>query len=796
MRVGSPSFGRLGGPPPWWALGLAAFGLLPGCPAGEPEATCAPGTRLDAVDVDDLGCVPDRCGGGPFPDPGEAEAVYVAPWGADADEGGRGTRQAPFARVRDGVAEAESRGGGTVLLAAGEWREPLRLAAGVDLAVQGRCAALTSLVQDEGEDPAAFASGVTAVVSDLSLVGGRIGVWVDEHPTRATSLTLQRVASVAPRLIGLLVRGPDAVLSVFEVSVDGAVPSPEGQFGRGVEVQGGLLDGTDLRLTGNTDRGLVVNSAGEARLGALVIDDTALRPDGLEGVGLLVLDGSQVEVTGLRMTGNHQVGVGLSGVGSALVLSDAEIRDTLPLPDGRFGRGLEVSLGASLAVDGLLVQGCAETGLSLAGLGTTAQLDDVTVRGTLPRPDGTGGRGVDLWAGVAVQGRGLRVEGNREIGLRVADGADVVLEDVTVADTASRSDGELGRGISVGDGGTLQIVGGLIEQNQEVGIQVVGEGSRLVLSDAVVRNTRPREDGLFGRGIQVHDGGSLELVRAEVSSNRDAALAVVSGGTASLTDVVLAGTSSSGNELTGAGLVVQNGAVVTAEGLVARDNEISGLHVVEGASLVATDVELRGNGFAGALTRASRVVLRGGVIAGNLPSPSEGGGVGIFVGRGAAGASVLRVEDVTFEAHLGPALYLRGPGAVEMSDCTIRDSGTWPSFPGGVLAVEGWAPWEPDGGPQGTGWGLRLAGNRFEDLAGDAIVLDGASARLEVSGLGAPNRFEGVAGAPLFVQRCDGVAPVELVDGSGVEPTCRDVPRPLGPLLDFAVWTSETSALP
>jgi hypothetical protein len=95
--------------------------------------------------------------------------------------------------------------------------------------------------------------------------------------------------------------------------------------------------------------------------------------------------------------------------------------------------------------------------------------------------------------------------------------------------------------------------------------------SRLVLTDAIVSDTRPRAlDSGGGFGIGVRRGSRLEATRVLVVGNRETGVGVSDEGTtASLTDVAIRDTRERGSDLTtGYGLITQFGATTNATRLV------------------------------------------------------------------------------------------------------------------------------------------------------------------------------------------------------------------------------------
>ena len=147
------------------------------------------------------------------------------------------------------------------------------------------------------------------------------------------------------------------------------------------------------------------------------------------------------------LEGNRDIGLAVEGVGVSVEAVAATVRATASNADGNFGRGVNIEAGASLDATDLLIEGCRGVGLFASNPGTAAVLSGTVVRGTRPRADGTGGRGVGVQDGASVGATDLLLEGNHEFGLFAENpGTTVVLSGAVVRDTQTRADGAGGWG--------------------------------------------------------------------------------------------------------------------------------------------------------------------------------------------------------------------------------------------------------------------------------------------------------------------------------------------------------------
>lgn len=719
------------------AAALAAGALL-GCPA-EPQPECPSGSVLDEA-ADD--CVPERCGADRW---GlvdrNSSTIHVAP-GDDGD----GSEERPFSRIRRGIDEAGDAGGGLVVVAAGTYEENLVLGQDHDgVEIVGRCPELVR-IDGSGEDaPAIHVDWGEVQIRGLTISGGQIGLLV-------------------------------------------------GNSGIGVQI---LVELEDVSFEENHGSGLhATRSGATVRAERCTVSRTLPEEGGEVGFGIVVQVGARLIANDVLVERNVGVGLLASSPSTAVELRDVRVRDTQPLSDGSSGTGIDINGGAALTGSGLVLEGNHSSGLLVTDQGTTADLEDVAVRDTQPRPDDTAGWGVVAQEGASLVARGLLLERNSNFGL-LADGAGTVvdLEGATIRDTRHRPDGTRGLGVIVVGAARLQGRELLLEGNHAVGLFVEGPGTVVALEASVVRDTRLSPDGLNGVGVAVQGGARLAATGLLLEGNhRGGLLAAHNGTSVDLVDATIRGTSTATNNSTATGLSVQQGASVSATGLVAEDNDGPAAYVLAGGRLFLQDAVLRRNRFAGAVVFDGALHATGGTISGSLPHHSEGGGLGVFVWDW-EGWPFLDLDGVTFEDLPGPAVYLRGAGRYVLRASDVTGAGSPPFLPGGVFAADGVGSWLDDGGPQGLGSGLLLEGNSFHDMQGDAVVLDGAGATFGTDpSTGLPNRFSDLVGEALINQRCAGPSDVDVLDGSGVDASCQS-PQPMGSLLEFRLWLGETGVV-
>ena len=580
--------------------------------------------------------------------------------------------------------------------------------------------------------------------------------------------------------------GSEAVLRDTTLRDTAELP---GRTARGLVVSDGAsLVAEGLTLEREPGVGLQVGANGASA----VIDGGAVRDsrtnlEGDNGTGIAVFDGGSVVASNLTIEGNRTAGFYVDGAGAVGELRDSVVRGTVPRGDGTAGQGLRAINGGSLIAERVAVEGNTAQGVRVGGAGSSGLLIDVQVRDTVAGPV-TDGRGVAVGEGGSLDATRLLVERNGGIGLLViGENSTAVLDDVQLIDQLSVAGGTGGGGLAVQGGAWVQATGLEIARNRDHGVLVSG-AAFLDLSDSVVRETQRVIGGTFGRGV-IAQGGSTVLARdVDILDNHDVGLASLGSG--SYVEFVGGAIRNTGTALdvrSGIGAAADLEGELRLDSVEVSDNTGPGIYSLEGGVVGLVDCTLTGNGLAGAVVLDGALEVVGGSVSGSVSHPSEGGGVGVLAWD-LAGPPRVDIEGVEFADLVGPALYLRGPGSYRMSGSSVARSGGWPSLPGGVLATGGVQAW-------GGGQGLLLEGNRFEDLGADAILLDTAAATLGLDGDGAGQSFEGLAGEPLFVQRCDGPSTAEVLDGSGADPGCQDGARPLGPLLEFRLQVGEIEAV-
>ena len=735
-----------------------------GCvPVG--PAPCAP----EFVDPGDGLCRPsqDACGEGHLAIPAEGcvsldgpDGCGDAPWGhvldtpgtlyvdaAASHAPGPGTRQAPLGSIAAALALLPD--GGRVVLAAGEYDEPVVLTAPVELV--GRC---PSLVRIQGVKATPW--GVSAAVwidgTDAATVRGvevhapAIGVMV----TQATA-SLERVRIRGAGPIALLAAGPATVLDAAHLLVEDAT-------GQGVAVQQGAsvaLDRTVVIravemgiLVGLDDPSLVVTGS--------LIEATQPLPGSLTfGRGLVIQDGAHAIIEDTVLRDHHDVGIVVSGAATVAEITRVVVADTQPrASDLTGGRGLSVHTGAHLTLSSSALVGNHDRGVFVAAGAELLASGDLIAGTGVRASDGGGGSGLLVQAATASLEHSSLV-GNHRHGIMVSSpGAALVASGVLVAATEAPPEGDdQAWGLFVDKGTSATLTGSAIVDNRDVGVLVGLEGATLEAAGNVIAR-----NGLLAPGpssaVDIEWGASAHLVGNAIVDNRGTGLRAydpegTAGGAATTVETegnLIAGTIPGAHEAgRGRGVQVELGARVTLVGDVLRGNHEVGLLAV-GATAEATAIgcviadtrPVPGEPYTAAgawVTLGARLTLQQSAVLGNQD-------MGIFVsGLGSAldvtESVVARTVAASLEAMRGSGVVVH-EGEVLLHGCAIVDNQA-----AGLMAVEALTGLRPDTpihvadsliarsaparGAEGAGIGL-YAWGRHVHLAVSGSVVRGSSA--------------------------------------------------------------------
>jgi hypothetical protein len=227
--------------------------------------------------------------------------------------------------------------------------------------------------------------------------------------------------------------------------------------------------------------------------------------------------------------------------------------------------------------------------------GTVVTASDLVVRETRSL-GGSSGWGVSISMGARFEGERVLAIQNSELGIYALDeGTELVLSNSVVREThASEFDGTLGWGIGVAAGAHLLGSSLLIEESRDTGIIVLNPGSEAVLSDVLVRATQTEEaSGTLGSGVFVKDGGRLEADRLCVRGNPTGIAEESEDAEIVMRDLVVLDTIDE-RDSTGRGILILGGSRFEATRfLVARSRDVGILAGFPGTTVTLTDGVVR-----------------------------------------------------------------------------------------------------------------------------------------------------------------------------------------------------------
>lgn len=262
--------------------------------------------------------------------------------------------------------------------------------------------------------------------------------------------------------------------------------------------------------------------------------DLVLRNVTLRGrrVGLHV-KGARATVHGVRFDQNTNKAIVVSG--GALELSDSIVERTLPLPDGRKGRGLQVNAVAQVTVRNVTFQDNDRNEVFASGIGTEVELTDVALQNTRMTPD-AGGIGLAVTEGARVRATRALVRSKTGTAIYGLSGADLSLDHTYVVRTVPDS---AGWGVALNLEGARAHVERSVFLEQTLGSIRLEQGSVLTGSDLAIASTYGHPGDLsFGRGISAFGGSSVDLERVTIANSEETAV-YVSGAEANLRDLTL-----------------------------------------------------------------------------------------------------------------------------------------------------------------------------------------------------------------------------------------------------------------
>jgi len=580
---------------------------------------------------------------------------------------------------------------------------------------------------------------------------------------------LQGVVISRTRLIGVVLVGGSRVV-IEDSVVSTADPDDPGSGGRGAELYGGsVLEVHRSSFVANRAAGILSTGS------TVVLADSEVRDTepsvGLgDGYGIDGREGSVLDLSGSLLDGNASQGLILSD--SEATLRGVTVRGTREVVAGRPGRGLQAGPDVTLVLEDVLFE--ANQGYDFVIGEGEATLEGVEFRDSPQVDRGTEvGGGIGALDGARLTLRSCVFDGKEGYGIYM-ESAEADLDGVTVRGTDGRLDRGFGTALYLWRGSKASAVDCTFEGNRHSAVAILE--SEADIEGMVVRDTESAFESAHAIGVSVVDGGRLDLRSSSIEGSRGYGVIVTDGSEAEVEDVVIDGVARSSDPPLGFGLVSQVESVVHADALVVRGTEGPGLFSYGASTLSCDECVIEDASFAGAAVSSSGLYLDRSRIEAASVDSWMGGGVGVYADEAEWFADVVLTR-VEVAAQPLAGVYAIAIGEIGGSELalwieysTIAGGGDhppsfWPY--GTAIFVSG--PVEPWEGAEQAG--AYILDNDLVDSSGAALFLDdGASASLR------SNSFVGNE-VDLVQQRCGPSTPeVDAGDGAATYRGCGESP--------------------
>ncbi len=444
----------------------------------------------------------------------------------------------------------------------------------LSMSIVGRCA---SKVLVTAPSPTTMLAGFQAndvsdgpvSVSGMSFTGFRGGI-----VEQASDLTVTDVDIHDSMQSGIVAIGGQ--LHVVHTRSAGAIAN--GELGYGAFVSDGANALFErVVLAKNPVSGLAVNSKSTAKISQSIVRDSTSDASGQGGTGVAIAEGSTGTVDTCAIIANHSSSVEGYDLGTVVNITNSVLRDALANPAGGEGDGIALDTQAIGNIQNTTVTGNAEDALVAIAAGTTAHVSSSVFVGYGDDPQA----GIALSNGAHADLTDVAVVGTRDFGLLAEDNgsAFTAVNGTLVGDVTrtKKSDDVAGNGVEISYGAALTMNDSTVFNAMQLGIGIggtdaTGSGGTVTLTKVLVAHTIATEKGTFGRGIQVTNGATLTATGLALLDNQELGLCLGLGGTASLTQSLARGTGSIGPTTFGYGIIVLADSSITVESSAVREN--------------------------------------------------------------------------------------------------------------------------------------------------------------------------------------------------------------------------------
>ncbi|MBW1871992.1 MAG: right-handed parallel beta-helix repeat-containing protein, partial [Deltaproteobacteria bacterium] len=329
-----------------------------------------------------------------------------------------------------------------------------------------------------------------------------------------------------------------------------------------------------------------------ALAGNLIVIAAGIYPEALSIDKNLTLFGACISQTSIVAPGPYSTATGAITIGANTQVAVYNLR----ISGGRNGVCLTED-SAAVFLSGVWIH--ETSGHGIYGGGAEMILSSVLISSVFSDNNNSKGVGVSAWGTAAVSLTDSTIENVRSLGILAGvAGTQLTIQNVAIRATRIReSDNGWGQAVRVMTGATATFTRGLLDGNLHSGLNVLQEGSRLELSDLLIRGTRrnaiddPSEPS--GWCLEAFLGAELTMSRVVCQDNRGLGLAVLGPGSqAELNDVVIIDTRSSDYDGSlGSGIEIVDGAHMSLARVLLQNNSLAGFVAAgSGASCELTDL--------------------------------------------------------------------------------------------------------------------------------------------------------------------------------------------------------------
>jgi len=460
------------------------------------------------------------------------------------------------------------------------------------------------------------------------------------------SASLWQSVIEANRYAGVSVLNTGSSATLDEVVIRGTFPDEHDGKGYGLIAQEEVVvEARNCLIENNTHDG--VGSLHNGPLLILedsIVRDTQLYTDKLNGFGVRAWAGGRIEMKDCLVEGNHSTGVAAQMEGSSLLADNVVVRGTVPNGMGQFGFGMSAVEGAQLEATGCLLEGNTTSEVAASWPDTIVDVKLSLIRSAPGHSAATswttGARAAEE---ATLKLSYCTLENNSLAGLTTFhEGTHALVERCLIRRTRPGYQGSSGVGIHGEPGAHIEVNDTLLDENHYIGMYIYGKDTTAQVRRSVIRRTLPGDSGEHGDGLAVQNGASLSIEASIVRDNRTTGVAVFHpSSTASLQDSLVAGT-------------LEGGAEVYRDGKVETQVFGDGVLASEGAHAVIANSLVMGNARCGAYIADSSATIAGNTVVGNssfglamescADKVSYEGLANLFAGNGSALPAAMAAE--------------------------------------------------------------------------------------------------------------------------------------------------------